>query len=161
MKNAKYYMMYIKPNILTNSKLKFGIIFVLTTTLMIAMFLVGGGFSNSIFAFSNKYSTHEHYDSGVRDGNKDCQNGLDTSAYKQSGAYLWHSKYYQQGYEDTVASCDSDGDNIPGLQYTSYDNYNQKYREQAPSQGTTQKPLYITVFGSCNTTSGEVTGLAN
>jgi hypothetical protein len=117
----------------------------------------------NVSAFSNKDSTQERYDSGIRDGNKDCQNGSDTAAYKQSGAYLGHSKYYQQGYDDTVASCSGSGDNTPGLQYTSHDNHNQNSynREQSQGQVTTQKPLCVTVFGSCNTTSGESQGLAN
>jgi hypothetical protein len=55
---------------------------------MIATTILGSGYSNSIFGFSNKYSTQERYDSGVRDGNKDCLNGSNTSAYPHSGAYM-------------------------------------------------------------------------
>jgi hypothetical protein len=100
MKNAKYQMIYLKPNIPTHSNLKFGTILALTTILIIATALLSS--TSQVMGFSNKYSTSERYDSGVRDGNRDCQNGSDTTAYQQSGAYLGHSKYYQKGYDDTV-----------------------------------------------------------
>lgn len=97
-------------HILTHSKPTFRIIFVLTITFMISTAIIYNGFSNSIFAFSNKYSKQERYNSGVRDGNKDCQNGSDTAAYQSSPQYLGHSKYYQQGYDDTVNKCSSTPD---------------------------------------------------
>jgi hypothetical protein len=155
MESAKYHMIYI----VTNSKLKFGIIFVLTITLMIATAILGSNFSNSIFAFSNKYSTQERYDSGVKDGKKDCLNGSNTSAYQQSGAYLGHSKYYQQGYDDTVANCGGGGNTGHGNNNYGYNDgtlYSDSHdKNQAQGQVSNQKPLCVTVFGSCNTTSGQ------
>jgi hypothetical protein len=100
-----------KYDIPIHSKLKFAIIFVLPVTLIIAPALLGSVFSNSVFAFSNKYSDNQRYDSGVRDGNKDCQNGSDTAAYQQSSKYLKHSTLYQQGYDDTVNKCNSTPNN--------------------------------------------------
>jgi hypothetical protein len=101
-------MVFHKSNISTHSKLKLRTIFVLPVTLVIATVILSSGFSHSIFAFSNKYSNQERYDSGVRDGNKACNQGLDATAisnYQQSSTYLGHSKYYQQGYDDTVNNC--------------------------------------------------------
>ncbi len=46
----------------------------------------------------------------VRDGNKDCNNGIDTLAYQSSPEYLGHSKCYQQGYNDAVNKCSSTPD---------------------------------------------------
>ncbi len=160
MKNSKYHMMYLQPQILTNSKLKFGIIFGLTTTLMIATVLLCSGF-NSIFAFSNKFSNQERYDSGVRDSNKDCLNDSNTSAYRQSGAYLGHSKYYQQRYDDTIANCGGGGNDNQNT--TQYYNQNQDSNNNLQSQGqvTTQKPLCVTVFGRCNTASGKTQNAQN
>ncbi len=76
---------------------------------MISTVLLGNGFSNSIFAFSNTYSNPQMYDSGVRDGNRDCQSGADIPRYQQSAEYRGHSKYYKQGYDDTVNKCNSFG----------------------------------------------------
>jgi hypothetical protein len=56
-------MMFHKSNISTHSKFKFRMIFVLPATLMIATAILSNGFSHSIFAFSNKYSKQERYDS--------------------------------------------------------------------------------------------------
>lgn len=112
----------------------------------------------SASAFSNKYTTQERYDSGVRDGNRDCQNGSDTTAYQQSAEYLGHSKYYQQGYDDTVSKC-----GLVNVNNSSHDNHNQNSynRDEAQGQTSTQKPFCVTVFGSCNTTSGQSQGLEN
>jgi hypothetical protein len=83
---------------------------------VIATVILSSGFSHSIFAFSNKYSNQQRYDSGVRDGNIACNQGLDANAiseYQQSSRYLGHFKYYQHGYDDTVNNC-STSDNGSG-----------------------------------------------
>jgi uncharacterized membrane protein len=112
-------------------------------------------------AFSNKYSYKERYDSGLKDGNKDCQTGADTASYQQSSIYLGHSKYYQQGYDTAVANCNGGhGNNNYG--YNDGTLYTDSHdRNQAQGQTSTQKPLCVTVFGSCNTTSGQSQGLQN
>jgi hypothetical protein len=127
--------------------------------------LMGGVLTQSANAFSNKYSTQERYDSGVRDGNKDCQSGADTVAYQSSAKYLGHSKYYQQGYDDTVANCGGGGGGHHGNNNYGYNDgtlYTDSHdRNQAQGQVSNQKPLCVTVFGSCNTTSGQSQGLQN
>jgi hypothetical protein len=135
-----------KYDIPIHSKLKFAIIFVLPVTLIIAPALLGSVFSNSVFAFSNKYSDNQRYDSGVRDGNKDCQNGSDTAAYQQSSKYLKHSTLYQQGYDDTVNKCNSTPDNTPDNSQqttpdttpTSPDNSQQTTPDTTPTTSHTQ-----------------------
>jgi hypothetical protein len=156
MKNAKYQMIYLKPTIPTHLKLKFGTILALTTILIIATALLSS--TSQVMGFSNKYSISERYDSGVRDGNRDCQNGSDTTAYQSSSAYLRHSKYYQKGYDNTVASCGSGGggSDIQNAILNNHDN-----RDQNQGQSSTQKPFCLTVFGNCTTLNGQTQGLTN
>jgi hypothetical protein len=92
------------------SKITFGIVFLLTTTLMLPIDLLNYG-SHTNQAFARKLTIQERYNSGYKDGSKDCLKGDDVvSHYRESSSYINHSQLYQQGYDQAVKDCANNND---------------------------------------------------
>jgi hypothetical protein len=92
------------------SKITFGLLFVLTTTLIIPIDLFNYG-SHTNHVFARKLTTQERYNSGYKDGSRDCLKGNNVvSNYKESSSYINHSQLYQQGYDQAVKDCSNNND---------------------------------------------------
>jgi len=135
-----------------------------------AIVLMGG---NIISVNAKKLSDQQRYDSGWKDGSRDCGNSDVINSYIQSSAYLGHSDLYHQGYKAAAYNCgNGDNNNYPSSHYSSVSapsdnqngysqNDNNNNRNQAQGQTNTQKVVCIIAIGTCPTTSGQSEGLSN
>jgi NADH:ubiquinone oxidoreductase subunit 3 (subunit A) len=126
---------------------------------------------------AKKLSDQQRYDSGWKDGARDCGNSDVINSYIQSSAYLGHSDLYHQGYKAAAYDCGNNNNNYPSSHYNSVsspstdnqngysqndNNNNNNNRNQAQGQTNSQKVICIVAVGTCGgATSGQSEGLSN
>lgn len=151
-----------------------------TLIITIAIIMVIATTSQGVYASSKHLTDDQRYNSGYKDGIKDCGQSDVVYQYKQSSAYLGHSDLYQQGYDDGSQHCYTNNDNpsygntnpggsdithyskVSGNNNQNADNSNQDNRNQPQAESNKQKVICIVAIGTCGgATSGQSQGLTN